>query len=258
MRYTLGGLLLGLSLVGISAPKEFIFDSSLYTNRSHLPDNQIPFNIGRYIPKSEEQQGREAKILVYPKGLTNDVLRHLWSEGERLRRSTFNLNLCMPGTMKKWMDYSARVESYLQQQLSSTGGELSTKDTTEFEILKKNYLPPENRRLYQLGCQETLDYLKEQYEEGRFYELLWWGLLTLAVVSVAGIYEGDEVLLKALALTCFLTVVGSACAAVWLAFSPAEMYSPMWIIPRVLARMTVPFIAGTLFACYLLRKLPRR
>lgn len=232
-----------------------MIDSSLDTYQRSISESQI-FDTESDILKKE--QTRKMKLLIYPRGLSTDVLKALWYEGHKLRQSNTDYNICTPKRIMKWMDYSAKVEHYLQRQLISRGGELSMKDNTEFQILSKSYLTPEMRQRYRLGCQKTYIVLKELYENCRFYELLLLAASTGAFVLLLSIFENNEQFLMVWAHLLFLTTLGLASAAVWFALSPAEIYSMKWILPRVLARWTVPCTAGALTACYLIRRLHRR
>lgn len=145
-----------------------------------------------FLSSALEANKRSAmKALKFSEGLNGDTLESFRAEGKKLRSETTELKTCTPGTVKKWDDYSRRIEEYTKQGLprfmtfsltSRKVEDLSREEIAQLKILQPYYMTPDQRHAYKEGCKEAIDFIEIKYRKFLTLECIGLSALSLSLV----------------------------------------------------------------------------
>lgn len=200
----------------------------------------------------EVNQSSAMKALNFSEGLNGDTFESFRAEGKKLRSETTELKTCTPGTVKKWDDYSKRIEEYTKQGLprfmtfsltSRKVEDLSREETIQLKVLQPYYLTPHQRHAYEEGCKEAIDIIGKMYR--KFLTLECIGLSALSLSLVWGVLHRERAYQIAMACCCAAMGTLFCILAIGFLFSSDGEYLQRWVAAMVLFRLAARFLGAT-------------
>lgn len=201
----------------------------------------------------EANQSSAMKALHFSEDLNGETLETFRAEGKKLRSETNVLKFCTPGTVKKWDDYSKRIEEYTKRGLprfmtlsltSRKVKDLSGEEMAQLKILQPYYLTPHQRHAHKEGCKEAIDFIGKKYR--KFLTLEIGGLYSLMLSLACGICLCDKKR-QYIAMACCCAAIAATfhIIASALILSYDGRYLPEWVAAMVLFRLAFPFYGAT-------------
>lgn len=237
---------------------------SLKTYRVTFPEDPNVLNQTHAFLSSalEVNQSSAMKALNFSEGLNGDTLESFRAEGKKLRSETTELKTCTPGTVKKWDDYSKRIEEYTKQGLprfmtlsltSRKVEDLSREETIQLKVPQPYYLTPHQRHAYEEGCKEAIDFIGKKYR--KFLTLETIGLYSLMLSLVCGICLCDK-RAQYISMACCCAAMGVTfyIIASALLITSDGRYLSGWVAGMVLFKLAYPFLGATLILMIRIKK----